>query len=661
MVAISYDLSPLYRHSTTSFVPTSPSLLLSSHSSKLILRSSTTLQIIRTWTLPVPSSSNSSNLAFSISPVAPHLILAFASNPTARERVWVLDPGKEGVVARFEVGRVEGCERIEWSRDGERVLIWAENNLRISIFSLKEPSKVLQINSPKATATDSTTGTGGMGFGFGYDFSQDGEWFAVLERHEFRDCLAIYSTSGGAKRDDWRLMRNIVIPDPTSDLIGLKFSPNGQYIVAWSSITHYYLHIFTLDGRLIKTFDPYSTFNTSSTSSSSSSASPSASSSLKSSRAPAKPSSASKSPSSAPSSESTTTRSLRIGNPEKAPRPASITSSPGGYVGLGIRTVEWSVDGEFLAIGGYDGKIRVLSKSVNWELITELSVPNKIVHASNTMVCREPSNGWVEKTLGKGIITCTSPPSLSLSQAHVPLLYLAEDSYTSKPFPRMGWSRIEWSRDGKWLVGVNQSYPNHLYIYQFLTNISTTTTTPEEEGRRRSHIRPRLHSLLVFNAPAKSFRFKSKSVPPSFSSRGHADGTAGGEEEEEETSMVILSGSKCFTTWTFTSTRQNPTASTNSEEEEEERAGGGNRDGEKVVVEGIGIPTPPSVNFSPNIIEFSPVSYTSGSRGGDGEEGEEEVMLLGEKGGMFCLVYPVKDTKAQGGAEDRTWIEGEDY
>jgi hypothetical protein len=58
--------------------------------------------------------------------------------------------------------------------------------------------------------------------------------------------------------------------------------------------------------------------------------------------------------------------------------------------------------------------------------------------------------------------------------------------------------------------------------------------------------------------------------------------------------------------------------------------------------------------FNPNSLEFS-----------NTEQGEEQVVLVGERAGMFCLVYPVQELSSgageAGGDGDRTWIEGEDY
>ncbi|GAA5990647.1 hypothetical protein JCM5350_001341 [Sporobolomyces pararoseus] len=629
MSTTSYDLSPLYRHSTSILIP-STSLLVSLHSSKLILRSFTTLQIIRTWSLPAPPTSSSSgggdySITLSPSPSSSssrHVLIAHPKLDT----ITIIDLDQSEPVGRIKIGKVEGFgNKLVWdSIELDRILVWAENRLRINLLSLKNPQSVYQIQSPKSSTSDS------------YSFSEN--YFALLERHENRDCIAIYDP-----KSNWSLLRNIVISDPTSDLTGLKWSPNGgKYLVTWSSITHYYLHIFTPDGRLIKTFEPYISITNTSTTTTTSTSTPISSSNSNAS-SPAVGGGGKGGGVSKSRSTTTTTKSPPPPTSQQSELPKGVSKEISSYVGLGIRVVEWSPDGNFLAIGGYDGKIRVLSKVLNWNVVVELSCPNKITTNSSTIVWREPSMGWVEKTLGKGIIT------FNQVETSIRTPYLVQNDLiqppvdsSSKPFPKMGWSKLVWSDSGEWLIGYNQSYPNHLYVFKFLhyTSTSSRTTTIEEEPshhrQRIPHVKPRLQTLILLNSPPKNFGFK----PTSSSSSCN-----------EETTLIVLSGSNSFIVWTATTT----TTSTTEEEEEEEKV--------RVMVEGVGIPTPESTSFNPNILEFSSSSTTStGERKKEEEEEKEDVMLLGEKGGMFCLVYPVKENHPDGdGGGDRTWIEGEDY
>lgn len=138
------------------------------------------------------------------------------------------------------------------------------------------------------------------------------------------------------------------------------------------------MHIYTPDGRLLKTFQPYSTF------------------------ARALPAPAPTRPS---AKDSTVPTSDRVAGQDK--ERARLERSTDGWVGLGIKTVQWHPTGGFLAIGGWDGKvhrrvaymspirridldassqIRVLTR-LSWAPVAELSHPAKV---SAPVVSRYP-------------------------------------------------------------------------------------------------------------------------------------------------------------------------------------------------------------------------------------------------------------------------------
>ncbi|GAA5941352.1 uncharacterized protein JCM15063_006072 [Sporobolomyces koalae] len=489
-MATSYDLSPLYRHSTSHFVASCPGTILSTHGSKLILRSQSTLQVIRTWTLSTTSAST-----FNVV-IGRHYVLAHNPNLAL---AWVMNPNEDDPVAKLEIGQ-EGSCGMTWDPAGRTVLSWTDNRVR--------PYSAMILLDPTLT-------------GHSFQSGDDARYLALLERHSSRDCIAIYDTLS-----DYTLIRNIVIQDPTSDLVGLKWSPCGRYLAAWSSITHYYLHVYSLDGRLLSTFSPYSTADSDDAS-----------------------------------------------RPRR--EPARVDRSVSSWVGLGIKSVEWTRDGLFLAVGGYDGKIRILSKVASWNVVAELSCP--AIRISNpTTVWREPGTDWVKNTLGKGII--------SFDQVDTPLVVSNEQAVpvdATKPFPKIGWSKLRWSKKSNWLVGYNQSYPNHLYIFTFLDASNVHLN------------RPRLETVIILNNPPKQFEF-----------------------EPVHESLVILSGSKSLVVWT-------PPLDSGATKES----------GNVGLVEGIGIPLSESQGeFEPNQIEFAPPPSSPN---------EEPAWIVGEKNGLFCLVYPV--------------------
>ena len=107
-------------------------------------------------------------------------------------------------------------------------------------------------------------------------------------------------------------------------------------------LLQYILHIYTPDGRLLSTFAPYANLASASAS-----------------------------------------------GPGSNPTPSGATNHPDqtrareersteGWVGLGIRTLRWHPSGDWLAVGGWDGKVRILTR-LSWAPVAELTCAAKVV------------------------------------------------------------------------------------------------------------------------------------------------------------------------------------------------------------------------------------------------------------------------------------------
>lgn len=115
----------------------------------MILRDASSLQIQRTWKLPLAASSgptvfparepaNSSTTtatrptttfhlltSLSVSSQSPHHILAFASKIST---AWILDPRLDEPVAKIDVG-AEGAVAMAWSGSGDAVMVWSAHHV----------------------------------------------------------------------------------------------------------------------------------------------------------------------------------------------------------------------------------------------------------------------------------------------------------------------------------------------------------------------------------------------------------------------------------------------------------------------------------------------------------------------------------------------------
>lgn len=126
-----YDFSQLYHSSILAYSPGS-TFIATAHQNRIIIRSTTTLQIVRTWLCvpPTPIASSSKSIPeFSIDTLRwsgdGHYILAMG-----RGTVWIFALAEEGNGQSGEVAMVgeglEGCVKTEWGTRSRDILVWSD-------------------------------------------------------------------------------------------------------------------------------------------------------------------------------------------------------------------------------------------------------------------------------------------------------------------------------------------------------------------------------------------------------------------------------------------------------------------------------------------------------------------------------------------------------
>ncbi|GAA5867642.1 hypothetical protein JCM3774_001542 [Rhodotorula dairenensis] len=614
----SWELSALYRHGISAVVPSSSGghRIVSSHRDRVVLRDLETLQVLRTWSLPLvpaPQPATAHELDPTSTPATTTPVTEFAVSPTSTPHVlvfaqrartaWILDPDRDGEKARIEVGN-EGAVAMRWAGSPEpTVMSWSAHHLRLSLFPVASTSSAsptaFHVLSPKHSPASSSAAAYAVSpTDSGHAFHPDGTFMVSLERSRSpssgtslsstsgaassaQDVLSVYSSRSNAS-SEWVHVRSFSLPLPPAeaalvDLVGVKWSPCGRYIAAWTSVTDYRIFILSPLGHLLGDFAPYASL--------------------------------------APSSPSTTTSSKQQGarpprlttkpaasakqQPRGGSHPAPLPPSSGkrseldrarsersvaNYVGLGIRTVEWHPSGEYLAVGGWDGKIRVLTR-FGWVAVAELSLPTLASGgaklATPVTVWREPP-AWVEKTRGHGILSFECPALPYPLPAPLPL-------DLTRPNPRMGIDRIAWSPSGLWCAATNAGYPTVVAVYAFPLPTSATTNDPsswESNGRvgatsrtdpmgaSKPFERCRLHTVLLFSPdPAANegpgpggytaqIRDLAWQPAPSathiddddeldygeetFAAEAGDEGKVAGRRDE---TLVVVTGQKGFATW----------------------------------------------------------------------------------------------------------------
>lgn len=131
--------------------------------------------------------------------------------------------------------------------------------------------------------------------------------------------------------------------------------------------------------------------------------------------------------------------------------------------GLGIKTVSWSPTGQFLAIGSYDEKLRLLN-SLTWSMVSDHTHNNIIEDKSVTMYVEE------EQRHGSAHSTSSAANQLYPLQSKyevrdIPLQLTKLTPDPSKPEPRLGVGKLLFSSDGRYIATRDDNIPHVVWIW----------------------------------------------------------------------------------------------------------------------------------------------------------------------------------------------------
>ncbi|PNJ47926.1 WRAP73 isoform 4 [Pongo abelii] len=129
---------------------------------------------------------------------------------------------------------------------------------------------------------------------------------------------------------------------------------------------------------------------------------------------------------------------------------------------LGIKSVAWSPSSQFLAVGSYDGKVRILNH-VTWKMITEFGHPATI-NNPKIVVYKE-----AEKSPQLGLGCLSFPPHragagpLPSSESKFSLQTLKP--VTDRANPKIGIGMLAFSPDSYFLATRNDNIPNAVWVW----------------------------------------------------------------------------------------------------------------------------------------------------------------------------------------------------
>lgn len=135
---------------------------------------------------------------------------------------------------------------------------------------------------------------------------------------------------------------------------------------------------------------------------------------------------------------------------------------------LGIKSIRWSPSSQFLAIGSYDQKVRVLNH-VTWKTVAEHGHPST-VDFSSVIVYTEVEN---KPLLPKGkdsTLSAGALPNLFQSQSRyeateTPVTVPSIKPDPEKPNPKLGVGSVSFSVDCRYMATKNDNMPNAVWIW----------------------------------------------------------------------------------------------------------------------------------------------------------------------------------------------------
>ncbi|PWN50897.1 WD40 repeat-like protein [Violaceomyces palustris] len=460
------DFTSSFRHSSNECITYSPgstflAFISGSPPRTLLIRASSTLQVIRSWDFDHDIHS------IQWSKDGFYLIAASHSkDENGAVYILSLDPSKEakdgsddhqGWVAKIEPGS-EGLAASTWGPTGgpPTVINFSQNFISMTLYSLPQ-GVVSTVQGPKKSQV--------------FQCPKRPKYFALIASGNERDSLQIFASKDSKTQDrfdpdsepscEWELER--AFPLLTNDVADASWSPDGRFFAVWESSLEYKLLIYTPLGHLRSTFY-------------------------------IDPNSASEPTTRAPHLDATSP-SIGASNQRKKKEADEFVVAGGG---LGIKHVSWHPSGDFLAIAGYDEKIRFLENQ-EWTEFASVDLskrtlmpyaPNLSVKSHGRLIAwREPGN-WMEDTGGGGIVpfeVASLPTSIAVIRVD-----------DSKPNPKLGVKWMRWSPDGDLIASRDERMPFTIFIHSFALSKGSNPSA-----------KPYLLSVLFFSAPVSSASWKS--------------------------------------------------------------------------------------------------------------------------------------------------------
>ncbi|CAL1605847.1 unnamed protein product [Knipowitschia caucasica] len=172
---------------------------------------------------------------------------------------------------------------------------------------------------------------------------------------------------------------------------------------------------------------------------------------------------------------------------------------------LGIKSVAWSPSSQFLAIGSYDEKVRILNH-ITWKKIAQFDHPSTITKTKAVVYKEEEKRPALSEDLS---LHLNSSSSLFSSQSKYEILSLPVHLPVVKPDPeranpKIGVSNLVFSSDSRYLATKNDSIPCVLWVWD-LQSMTSVAVLEQTSPVRCFQWDPRQNRLALCTANAKLY------------------------------------------------------------------------------------------------------------------------------------------------------------
>ncbi|ETP35808.1 hypothetical protein F442_16138 [Phytophthora nicotianae P10297] len=131
---------------------------------------------------------------------------------------------------------VAGLVHARWTPDVRHVVTVSDFQLHATVWSLEDPTARCSIRSPKLAAD-------------GLSFSNNGAFLAVVERHDCKDFIGVYSC------ESWELTTHFAID--SYDCVEVVWSPDDATIAVRDTHLEFRVLLYSPDGTLLAKYQAY--------------------------------------------------------------------------------------------------------------------------------------------------------------------------------------------------------------------------------------------------------------------------------------------------------------------------------------------------------------------------------------------------------------------